>query len=268
MTAQKLRQWRGVKPVSGPRGVAITTRLRTTPENERVLNLVAEHLGRLRRGDLAAVTQPEPMAPAMDEAAKRQARRGRLNNRKKALTAESSARWANAIIARNDDQFRLARNAQHRYISGLRAAIATIETRLAQPTDDTLTAEQRRACRKAKLPKGYATQAERFQKQRRLQRLQARLDRTSADQDDGVVHVVEGGKRLVKTRHSLDAAELTLPEWRTQWDCARDRIEAVGSGDEPFGNLTITVTPHGELSLRLPRPLDRSCVREDDRTPS
>lgn len=45
VTAVKLREWRGVKPVAAPAGVAITTRLRTSPEDERVLDLVAEHLG-------------------------------------------------------------------------------------------------------------------------------------------------------------------------------------------------------------------------------
>jgi hypothetical protein len=105
--------------------VAFSTRLPTTPEDDRVLDLVAEHVGRLRRADLATVTRPEPLDPAMDEVAKRQARRERLDNRKLALTAESSARWANAIIAGNDAQYRLARDAQHRHIIGLRAAIAT-----------------------------------------------------------------------------------------------------------------------------------------------
>jgi IS605 OrfB family transposase len=70
------------------------------------------------------------------------------------------------------------------------------------------------------------------------------------------VHVTEGGKRLSKARHNLDAAKLTESEWRERWDCARDRIHAKGSGDEPFGNLTITVTPDGEVSLRLPKPLE------------
>jgi hypothetical protein len=88
VTAVRLREWRGVKPVAGPSGVAITTRLWTTREDEHVLDLVAEHLGRLRRADLAAITRPDPVDPAIDGAAKRQARRVRLNNRKKALTAE------------------------------------------------------------------------------------------------------------------------------------------------------------------------------------
>jgi hypothetical protein len=256
VTAARLREWRGVKPVAGPAGVALTTRLWTTPEDKHVLDLVAEHLGRLRRADLAAITRPAPLDPTLDDAAKRQARRDRLNSRKTALTAESSARWANAIIAGNDAQYRLARDAQHRHLIGLNAAITTIEERLAQPTDDTLTAEERRARRKAKLSKGYPTQAERFQKQRRLQVLRAELGRVTADRDDRVVHVVEGGKRLAKTRHHLDAANLTLSGWRDRWDCARDRIDALGSGDEPFGNLTITVTAHGEVSLRLPNPLE------------
>jgi hypothetical protein len=256
VTAVKLREWRGVKPVAGPAGVAITTRLRTTPGDEQVLDLIAEHLGGLRRADLAAISRPHQPDPAGDGSARRQVRRDRLNSRKKALTAESSARWANAIIAVNDAQYRLARDAQHRHITGLRAAITTIEKRLAQPTGDTLTAEQCRERRKAKLPKGYATQAERFQKQRRLQRLRAKLGRVQADRENKRVHVTEGGKRLVKTRHNLYAATLNPSEWREKWDCARNRIEATGSGDEPFGNLTVTVTPDGKVSLRLPKPLE------------
>ena len=256
VTAVRSRESRGVKIVAGPCGVAITTRLRTTPADEDVLDLVAGHLGGLRRADLATITRPQSVDPTLTGEAMRQARRDRLNIRKKALTAESSARWANAIIRGNDDQYRLSRDAQYRHIVGLRAAIATIEKRLAQPTGDTLASEQRKGRRKARLPKGYSTQAERFQKQRRLQVLRAELDTVGADRDTNVVHVVEGGKRLAKTRHHLDAAELTVSGWRDRWDCARSRIHANGSGDEPFGNLTITVTSDGEVSLRLPKPLE------------
>ena len=40
MTAEKLREWRGVKPVAAPSGVAIPTRLRTAAEDEFVLDAV------------------------------------------------------------------------------------------------------------------------------------------------------------------------------------------------------------------------------------
>ena len=139
-----------MKPVAAPTGVAISTRLPTTVADECVLDSVAEHLGRLRRADLVRVCQPIPIDPGIDDAARRQVRRDRLNARKKALTAQSSARWANAIIAGNDDQHRLARDAQYRHTIGLRAAIATIGTRLAAPTADTLSVAWRKARREAK----------------------------------------------------------------------------------------------------------------------
>ncbi|MGH3559231.1 MAG: hypothetical protein ACRDTK_17365, partial [Mycobacterium sp.] len=161
---------------------------------------------------------------------------------------------ANAIIGANNDQYRLARDAQYRHIVGLRAATSTIEKRLAQPTGDTLIAEQRKA-RKGKT-KGYPAQAERFQKQRRLQSLRAQLAQAETERDANRVRVVDGGKRLVKTRNNLQAAGLTVAEWQQNWDCARYRIQANGSCYEPFGNLTITVTPDGQVSLRLPRPLE------------
>ncbi len=256
MTAERLREWRGVRPVPGPSGAAITTRLRTTPEDEAVLDAVAGHLGRLRDADLARVCRPVPLDPSLDDAGRRQARRDGLNSRKQGLTALSSARWASAIISANDDQYRLSRDAQYRHIAGLRAAISAIEKRLSQPASDTLTREERAMRKKDRLPKGYPTQAERFAKQRRLQSLRAELGRVMADRNHKRVRVVDGGKRLAKTRHNLEAAGLTVAGWREAWDSARWRIEANGSGDEPFGNLTITVTPDGEVSIRLPKPLE------------
>ena len=160
------------------------------------------------------------------------------------------------IIAGNDDQYRLARDAQYRHIVGLRAAITTLERRLAAPTVDTLTVRERKARRKAKAAKGYASQAERFNKQRRLQHLRAELARVEKARAAHRVHVTEGGKRLAGTRHHLDEAGLNVEGWRDRWDAARWRITANGSPDEPFGNLTITVTGGGEVSVRLPKPLE------------
>jgi IS605 OrfB family transposase len=256
MTAPRLRQWRGVKPVAGPSGVAITTRLRTTAADEVVLDAVAGYVGWLRRADLARVVRPEPLSGGLDVDGRRQERRDRLNTRKAGLTAQSSARWANAIIAGNDDQYRLARDAQYRHIVGLRAAIATMDKRLGAPTGDTLTVAQRKARRKDKSTKGYGSQAERFAKQRRVQHLRAELAKAHKERAQNRVRVVEGGRRLAATRHHLEAARLSEVQWRDGWDAARYRISANGSGDEPFGNLTITLTPDGEVSVRLPKPLE------------
>ncbi|MGH3969478.1 MAG: hypothetical protein ACRDTV_15520 [Mycobacterium sp.] len=104
---------------------------------------------------------------------------------------------------------------------------------MAAPTGDTLTAGDRAARRKARQPKGYPTQAERFEKQRRLQHLRAELGRAEADRAERRVHVCDGGKRLAKARHRLDAAGLTVVQWRERWEAARYRIVANGSGDEP-----------------------------------
>ena len=250
------RKWRGVTPVAAPTGVAISTRLRTTEADERVLDLVAAHLGQLRRADLATVSRREPVDSRLTSEDRRAARRGQLNARKRRLTGQSSARWANAIIAANDDQRRLARDAQFRHTVSLRAAIATIEKRLAAPTMDTLTVSERKARRKARTVKGYASQGERFAKQQRLQHLRGELARVQADRSAHRVRVVEGGKRLAKSRQHLDEAGLSIDQWRDQWTAARYRITANGSPDEPFGNLTITVTPAGEVSIRLPKPLE------------
>jgi hypothetical protein len=255
MTAVRLREWRGVKLVTGPTGTAITTRLRVTSADEAVLDAVAGHLGRLRRSDLAQVCHPAPLAGGAGETG-RQTRRDGLNARKRDLTALSSARWAHTVIAGNDARYRSSREAQHRHITDLRAAIAAVERRLSEPTADTLTREERAARRKQRLPRGYPTQAERFQKQRRQQSLRAELAQATAERDAGRVRVTEGGRRLAKTRQNLRAAGFTVPGWREAWEAARWRVEAIGCKNEPFGNLTITVTPGGEASIRLPRPLE------------
>jgi hypothetical protein len=123
-----------VKPVAGPTGIAIVTRLRITQADDAVLQALAGHLGRLRHVDLAAVSRPEPSDPDLDGQRRRQAYRAALNARKRDLTALSSARWAHAIIAANDGQCTASRAAQDRHIAELHAAITPSVTSIAQPT--------------------------------------------------------------------------------------------------------------------------------------
>jgi hypothetical protein len=105
---------------------------------------------------------------------------------------------------------------------------------------------------------GYATQAERFDKQRRLQHLQARLAKVEGRIAAGQVSVCRGGRRLAKLRHRVDrdAGELTEVEWRARWQAERWFLTADGEADKRWGNETIRVHPDlGWLELRLPTPL-------------
>jgi IS605 OrfB family transposase len=104
-------------------------------------------------------------------------------------------------------------------------------------------------------PGGYASRREWHAKARRLHVLTDRLQAARADWEAGVVHVVRGGKRLLNTRHHLDAAQLTEERWRTRWQAERRFLQADGESGKRFGNETIRVTPEGEVSLRLPAPL-------------
>ncbi|MGW9030714.1 IS200/IS605 family accessory protein TnpB-related protein, partial [Streptomyces sp. NPDC055722] len=76
-----------------------------------------------------------------------------------------------------------------------------------------------------------------------------------ADHEVGRVRVVRGGKRLLHTRHHLEAAQLTEQAWRQRWEAERWFLQADGESGKRFGNETIRVTPEGEVSLKLPAPL-------------
>jgi hypothetical protein len=72
----------------------------------------------------------------------------------------------------------------------------------------------------------------------------------------GRVSVVRGGRRLLHARQHLDAAGLTEPQWRQQWQAARWFLTADGDAGYPLGNGTILVHPEeGWLELKLPAPL-------------
>jgi hypothetical protein len=106
--------------------------------------------------------------------------------------------------------------------------------------------------------RGYASQAERFEKQRRLQHLHARLVVVEARIAQGHVSVCRGGRRLAKLRHAVSRAEtpLTVAKWRKRWHPARWHLTADGEADKAWGNETIRVHPEqGWLELRLPTPL-------------
>ncbi|MEV0402085.1 IS200/IS605 family accessory protein TnpB-related protein [Actinoallomurus sp. NPDC050550] len=220
----------------GSSGVAIRDRLKgLTPQDVTVLRLVGDHLGSLASSDLKA-----RCAAGLDHDT------GQWAERKRALTAESSSRWAGSITKATHDQWALARRSQLAYIRSLEAGIATITQRLSLPVGEKGT---------KKAPGGYQGAQEWFEKTRRLRLLQDRLEQQRADHEAGRVRVVRGGKRLLRTRHNLDAVELTAPEWREKWQAKRRFLAADGESGKRYGNETIRVTPDGQVGIKLPSPL-------------
>ncbi|WP_409474166.1 IS200/IS605 family accessory protein TnpB-related protein [Streptomyces sp. HC307] len=221
---------------SGPTGVAIRTRIKQlTSEDEQVLRLVGAHLGALASKDLKA-----RCADGLEHSTDTWAAR------KRALTPVASSRWAGAITKASHDQWALARRCQLAHIQSLQAGVATIEHRLAQPVG---------AKGSKNAPGGYRSRREWFAKSRRLHVLEDRLERERADHQAGTVHVARGGKRLARTRHHLEAAQLTEAAWRERWEAERWFLQADGESGKRYGNETLRITPEGRLSIKLPAPL-------------
>ncbi|MDX3246944.1 IS200/IS605 family accessory protein TnpB-related protein [Streptomyces sp. ME18-1-4] len=220
----------------GPSGVAVRDRLKhLTAEDEQVLRLVGDHLGTLASRDLKARCTAGLEHDTEQWAA-----------RKRALTNESSSRWAGSVTKATHDQWALARRGQLAHIQSLEAGVRTIAHRLSLPVGE-------KGSKRA--PGGYAGRREWHAKSRRLHVLADRLRAARADWEAGRVHVVRGGKRLLNTRHHLDAAQLSEEQWRIRWQAGRRFLEADGESGKRYGNETIRVTPDGEVSLKLPAPL-------------
>ncbi|MGI5142526.1 IS200/IS605 family accessory protein TnpB-related protein [Streptomyces sp. CA-106110] len=220
----------------GPSGVAIRTRLKhLSAADEQVLRLVGAHLGSLASRDLKCRCA-EGLEHCTDTWAKR----------KRALTKESSSRWAGSITKATHDQWALARRAQLAHIHSLQAGVRTIAHRLSLPIGEKA---------KGRAPGGYRSAREWFAKTRRLQVLHDRLSAEQADHAVGRVRIVRGGKRLARMRHHLHAAQLTQAQWRQRWEASRWFLQADGESGKRFDNETIRVTPEGEVSLKLPAPL-------------
>ncbi|MEU5164662.1 IS200/IS605 family accessory protein TnpB-related protein, partial [Streptomyces sp. NPDC020875] len=233
MSEKQLRPIEAPFVALGPSGVAIRTRLKElTPADEKVLRLMGWHLGRLASRDLA-VRCAQGLEHDKDTWAVR----------KQGLTGESSSRWAGSITKASHDQWALSRRCQLAHIKDLEAGVRMLMHRLSLPLGEKGT---------KRAPGGYRTKQEWFQKSRRLAVLERRLDVARAEREAGVVRVVRGGRRLLNTRHNLDAAQLTEVQWRERWEAERWFLAADGESGKRYGNETIRITPDGEVSIKLP----------------
>jgi hypothetical protein len=217
-----------------PVGIRIRTRLRLTAVDDSVLRAVGEHLGGLAGADLAWRCRL-----GLGEGGDLRA------VRKRALTSQSSSRWAGSITRTSGDQWERAyANLQDRRRC-LRHSCSTIRSRLAVPVG-----------RRQGRVRGYVTRTERFAKQGRLQHLEAALAEVERRLAVGRPSVCRGGRRLARGRHALEEAKLTESEWRTRWRAERMFLTADGEAAKPWGNETIRVHPDQLwCEVKLPAPL-------------
>ncbi|MFG3295984.1 hypothetical protein ACGF3G_45295 [Streptomyces sp. NPDC048179] len=145
----------------------------------------------------------------------------------------------------SEDQYQLSVRCLAEERAGLRRRIRKVEQRLAV------------ACgQKRGRVRGYADQAERWQKQQHQRKIRARLAVVERQIDQGRPSVTVGGHRLAGVRHRLAEAGLTEGDWRKRWTASRLFLTADGESGASHGNYTITVDPmDGSVTLVLPEPL-------------
>ena len=185
-----------------PAGARVRTRLRVSPEDAAVLRAVGLHLGSLAGRDLAARCT-EGRLDAKGRAVSRR-------ERKRALTAGSSSRWAGAITRVSEDQWQFADRNLHAERASLRARARRIEARAAVPAGG----NTGRVC-------GYPTPAERHAKAIRLKALRARLSRVQRRLDSGPCPSCAAGRTCCASGTTSPRPGLTENQWRQRMGSRR-----------------------------------------------
>jgi hypothetical protein len=242
----RLRQIADPVVAAPPAGVRVRTRLQVSQAEAAALTAIGVFLGSVYRGELAGRIR----SGVLD----REGRAVWRAERKRAITAVSSSRWAGAITRAVENQFQLGMRGLAAQAADLRPAITVLEARCAlrpgqlAPVDHDDSGTQRRSRR----PRGYRSRAERFAKTRRLDALHKRLGNVEAALAAGHPSMVVGGKRLWRNRNHLDTADMPQQQWRQQWDARRMFITADGETGKPGGNETICVDADGHLRIKTP----------------
>jgi hypothetical protein len=226
---------------AAPAGVRIRTRIRVTGGEAEALRAIANMLGSVYRSELAGRIRLGRLG--------RESQAAWRAERKQALTAVSSSRWAGAITRAVEDQYQLGMRGLAAHAADLRAAVEIVEQRCALRPGAVADAGIGPARR------GYRSAAERFVKTRRLARLRQRLADAEAALAAGCPSLVVGGKRLWRTRNHLDQVPLNEQQWRDRWDAAGMLVTADGESGKAGGNETIRVDAEGRLRIKTPAGL-------------
>jgi hypothetical protein len=234
---------------AGPAGVRIRTRIHPSADQAAALTAIATVLGGLYRGELAGRIR----LGRVDH----QAQSPWRAQRKQALTAVSSSRWAGAITRAVEDQYQLGIRGLGAHVRDLGAAVEVLAARCAcrpgelGPVGGDESGRRGRSQRR----RGYRSASERFAKTRRLAALRRRLVAAEEAVAAGRPSIVVGGKRLWGHRNYLGEAGMTEQQWRDRWDAARMFFTADGESGKAGGNETIRVSDDGRLRVKTPGAL-------------
>jgi hypothetical protein len=181
--------------------------------------------------------------------------------RKQAVTAVSSSRWAGAITRAVEDQYQLGMRSLGAHVSDLRRAVEVLEARCSLRPGESAPAGAGDVGGRRRRRHGYRWANERFAKTRRLAVLRSRLAAADESLRRGHPSITVGGKRLWRNRHHLDAAAMTEAQWRARWDAARMFLTADGETGKAGGNETIRVDEAGRLQIKVPAALSAGGCR-------
>ena len=247
MGSRPLRRIGDPVVAAGPAGVRVRTRLHLTEAEADALAGIGEYLGAVYRRELAHRVNLGSLDRKQHAAWRAE--------RKQAITAVASSRWAGAITRATQDQYQLGMRALTAQVADLRSAITVLEQRcVLRPSEVSAPAGGPR--RRSRRPvRGYASAAQRFAKTRRLAALRERLAAGEQALAAGRPSITVGGNRLWRTRQNLGAAETTEQQWRERWDASRMFLTADGETGKTGGNETIGVDTQGRLRVKVPAAL-------------
>ncbi|WP_319452661.1 MULTISPECIES: hypothetical protein [unclassified Mycobacterium] len=222
---------------AGPSGVRIRTRIHLSEAEAVTVAAIGSFLGSVYRAEFAGRVELGQLDRAPQARWRAQ--------RKQAVTAVSSSRWAGAITRAVEDQYQLGMRALGAQVADLEQAVGVLEQRCALRPGEQGTGRRR----------GYRSAGERFAKTRRLAQLRARLAAAEKALAAGQPSITVGGKRLWRNRNHLDQAAMTEQQWRASWDCSRMFLTADGESGKAGGNETIRVDEAGRLRIKVPAAL-------------
>ena len=234
VVSKKLRKIQDPFLVAAPTATTIVDRLKLSGMDEAVLRQVGSFLGVLERKDFVERSK-------LGLGLKHEGRK----ERKQKMTFDTTSRIAGSVTGSVDDKYeRGYRNlADERKF--LHNAIRKIRQRLSVPVGE-----------KEDKTKGYRDKGERWFKQQRLAKLEARLVKVDRKIASGCPSVVFGSKTLLKNRLHLKETSKDLSQWRLEWDSARMFLTFAGDKDGGLGNQSFKIDPAtGDVKLRLPNAL-------------